>query len=100
MELKENFGSGSKKSERVMIEGFGQPNTHKAFHIGHFRNVCLSNALARILRFYGYDVLTANYFGDIGMHVAKWLWFYLKFYKGKLPVGFFKFVQFLFSKRT
>jgi arginyl-tRNA synthetase len=85
LELKENFGSGSKKSERVMIEGFGQPNTHKAFHIGHFRNVCLSDALARILRFYGYDVLTANYFGDIGMHVAKWLWFYLKFYKGKLP---------------
>ncbi|MGC8884929.1 MAG: arginine--tRNA ligase [Candidatus Nanoarchaeia archaeon] len=82
---KENFGAGEKKNIRLMIEGFGQPNTHKAFHIGHFRNICISDSLARMARFYGYDVITANYIGDIGMHVAKWLWFFTKFYKGDLP---------------
>jgi arginyl-tRNA synthetase len=30
-------------------------------------------------------VISANYIGDIGTHIAKWLWFYTKFYKGKIP---------------
>ena len=33
--------------ERVMIE-YSQPNTHKAFHVGHMRNVALGDSLVRI----------------------------------------------------
>lgn len=58
---------------RVMIE-FSQPNTHKEFHVGHARNVCLGDSLCRIFGYLGYDVIAANYIGDEGTHVAKCLW--------------------------
>ena len=61
--------------ERVMIE-FSQPNTHKGFHVGHLRNVSLGDSLVRIFRYNGYDVVGANYIGDVGTHIAKCLWAY------------------------
>jgi arginyl-tRNA synthetase len=64
------------RRERVMVE-FSQPNTHKAFHVGHMRNLCLGDALVRLLRADGFDVIAANYLGDVGAHIAKCLWWYL-----------------------
>lgn len=64
------------RTERVMVE-FSQPNTHKAFHVGHLRNVCLGDALVRLLRADGFEVISANYLGDVGAHIAKCLWWYL-----------------------
>jgi arginyl-tRNA synthetase len=58
---------------RVMVE-FSQPNTHKFFHVGHLRNVAIGDALVRILRADGHDVVAANYYGDFGIDVAKCLW--------------------------
>ncbi|MBU1205210.1 MAG: arginine--tRNA ligase [Nanoarchaeota archaeon] len=81
---KDDYGKAKKKKERVMIE-FSQPNTHKGFHIGHLRNASLGDSLVRIMRFNGYDVVAANYIGDIGAHIAKCIWYYLKFYKNKEP---------------
>ncbi|MFV8749967.1 arginine--tRNA ligase [Nannocystaceae bacterium ST9] len=57
----------------VMVE-YSQPNTHKAFHVGHMRNLCLGDSLVRLLRTTGYRVVAANYLGDVGTHVAKCLW--------------------------
>ncbi len=62
--------------ERVMIE-YSQPNTHKGFHVGHLRNVALGDSLCRIYRYNGYEVIGANYLGDVGAHIAKCLWYYL-----------------------
>lgn len=78
------YGHGPGQTDRVMVE-FSQPNTHKEFHIGHLRNVCLGNALTRILRFDGFDLLAANYIGDMGAHVIKALWCYLQFHQGEEP---------------
>ncbi len=66
------YGSGAKK-ERVMIE-FAHPNTHKAVHIGHARNLTLGEALSRTMSFAGSDVKRVNYQGDIGPHVARCMW--------------------------
>jgi arginyl-tRNA synthetase len=78
------FGSGQPAGERVMVE-FSQPNTHKAFHVGHLRSAILGDIVARILEFAGYDVVRANYPGDIGLHVIKWLWCYMNFHRGERP---------------
>lgn len=78
------FGSGAACGEQVMVE-FSQPNTHKAFHVGHLRSAILGDALARILEFAGYDVVRANYPGDIGLHVIKWLWNYMTRHAGERP---------------
>lgn len=64
---------GSRNSERVMIE-YSQPNTHKAFHVGHMRNAALGDSLVRIYEAMGHPVVAANYFGDEGAHIAKCLW--------------------------
>lgn len=60
-------------AEKIMIE-YSQPNTHKEFHVGHLRNACLGSSLVNLYRFVGQEVISANYIGDIGMHVAKCLW--------------------------
>jgi arginyl-tRNA synthetase len=67
-----------------MIE-FSHPNTHKAFHVGHLRGTILGDALCRILEFAGNSVVRANYPGDMGLHVIKWLWGYMKFHNGEEP---------------
>jgi arginyl-tRNA synthetase len=78
------FGQHTDRDETVMVE-YSQPNTHKAFHVGHLRNVILGGSICRILEFAGYDVIRANYLGDIGLHVVKWMWNYLKNHAGEVP---------------
>lgn len=81
-----DFGRGPRTEQRVMVE-FSQPNTHKAFHVGHLRNVILGNSVCNILDFAGHDVIRTNYLGDIGLHVIKWLWCYQKYHNGEQPSG-------------
>ncbi|HLQ32195.1 MAG TPA: arginine--tRNA ligase, partial [Chloroflexota bacterium] len=69
----QGYGAGETKNERCMVE-YSQPNTHKEFHVGHLRNAAFGNAIVRLLRFSGFDVLAANYIGDIGAHVIRCLW--------------------------
>ena len=78
------YGQGAPIAETIMVE-HSQPNTHKAFHVGHLRNSVLGVALSNILRAAGYDVKDANYIGDIGMHVIKCLWCYERFHRGEEP---------------
>jgi arginyl-tRNA synthetase len=78
------FGAGERGGERVMVE-FSHPNTHKAFHVGHLRGTILGDVICRILETAGYQVVRANYPGDMGLHVIKWLWAYLKFHAGEEP---------------
>jgi arginyl-tRNA synthetase len=81
-----DFGRGQPKGERVMIE-YAQPNTHHSFHIGHFRNAILGEALALLVEFAGFDTIRATYPGDIGLGVITILWIYEKFYQGQEPSG-------------
>ncbi|HEX8992494.1 MAG TPA: arginine--tRNA ligase, partial [Anaerolineales bacterium] len=81
-----DFGRGAPKTERVMVE-YAQPNTHHSFHIGHYRNTMLGEALARLVQFAGFDTIRASYPGDIGLGVITILWAYNKFYKGQEPEG-------------
>lgn len=80
----EKFGAGHPKNERVMVE-YAQPNTHHSFHIGHYRNTILGEALARIVEFAGFETIRASYPGDLGLGVITVLWAYEKFYKGQEP---------------
>lgn len=86
LEAQAGFGRGAAKGERVMVE-YAQPNTHHSFHIGHYRNTILGEALARIVEFAGFDTVRASYPGDIGLGVITVLWAYDKFYRGQEPAG-------------
>ncbi len=72
------------KGKKVLIE-YPSNNTHKEFHIGHFRNVCIGNALVQLYEKNGYKVYPINYLNDFGNHVAKCLWGLLKFHNHEKP---------------
>jgi len=84
LDEKETYGRQADRGKTVMVE-YSQPNTHKSFHVGHLRNVILGGSVCRILEFDGYNVIRANYLGDIGLHVVKWMWNYLKNHTGEKP---------------
>ena len=72
------------KRERIMIE-FSSPNTNKPLHLGHLRNNFLGDALARILEFYGYEVIKTCLVNDRGIHICKSMVAYQAAGKGEVP---------------
>ena len=62
---------------KTIIE-YSQPNTHKEMHVGHMRNLCYGDALVRLYRYCGVDIMSTTFPGDMGTHVAKCLWYYKK----------------------
>lgn len=64
------YGSSSiGKGKKVIIE-HTNANPNKALHIGHARNTCLGDSLARILRFTGHEVIVLDYADDTGSQMA------------------------------
>lgn len=74
LNLSEHTVSSVPDSKGTIIIEYACPNTHKAFHIGHLRNVILGESLVRLHEYAGYRVIRTNYQGDVGMHIAKCLW--------------------------
>lgn len=71
---KEKYGTSDwGKGNKYMFE-FAHPNTHKAFHIGHLRNITTGESLSRFYEAVGYEVIRVNYQGDVGLHIAKTLY--------------------------
>ena len=69
-----NFGKNETlEGKKIMVE-YTDPNPFKVFHIGHLVPNAIGETLARTLEFNGADVVRADYFGDVGIHVAKSLW--------------------------
>jgi len=77
---KKGFGENSLGKGKTRLVEYSQPNTHKAFHVGHIRGTSLGESLARIFRASGEKVTQMNYSGDTGMHIAKWIWCYKKYH--------------------
>ncbi len=57
------------KPMRISIE-HTSVNPNKAAHIGHLRNACLGDTLARLMRYLGHTVEVQNYIDDLGVQVA------------------------------
>jgi arginyl-tRNA synthetase len=62
----DRFGVEQTKSPRRIVIDFGSPNVAKPMHVGHIRSTVLGDALARIARFMGHDVIRDNHIGDWG----------------------------------
>jgi arginyl-tRNA synthetase len=50
---------------RIAID-YGSPNVAKEMHVGHLRSSILGDAIARLLRFQGHEVVPHNHLGDWG----------------------------------
>jgi arginyl-tRNA synthetase len=76
---KKDWGQLNLDKRKSLIE-FSQPNTHKAFHVGHIRGTSIGESLSRIFEAAGNNLKRINYSGDTGMHIAKWIWCYQKYH--------------------
>jgi len=59
--------------QKIIVE-FTDPNPFKEFHIGHLYSNTVGESICRLLEATGAQVCRADYFGDVGMHVAKSIW--------------------------
>ncbi len=74
LDQKENYGSFElSEAKKIMVE-FGQPNTHKAFTVGHIKGTISGLSICKLIENLGHKVIKTNYYGDIGMHTAKSTW--------------------------
>ena len=70
LEKGERYGSSEVGAGKRIIIEHTSVNPNKPLHVGHARNTCLGDSLARILRFIGYDVTVLNYIDDSGAQMA------------------------------
>ncbi|MCA9384446.1 MAG: arginine--tRNA ligase [Candidatus Magasanikbacteria bacterium] len=65
------------QSKSILLE-YASLNTHKEIHVGHLRNLFLGRSAQLLLEKAGYHVIPVSYQGDVGAHVAKCLWYFVK----------------------
>ena len=65
-----DFGHNSIGSGVKTLVEHTNINSNKAAHVGHLRNACIGDTVARMLRTQGYQVEADNYIDDSGVQVA------------------------------
>ncbi|MFA6295202.1 MAG: arginine--tRNA ligase [Candidatus Paceibacterota bacterium] len=60
-------------SKKVLVE-YTDPNTFKAFHIGHLMSNAIGESISRLIEYSGVQVTRICYPSDIGLHIAKSIW--------------------------
>ncbi len=56
--------------KKIIID-FGGPNVAKPMHVGHLRSSVIGDALQRLLRFVGHDVVSDIHLGDWGLQMGQ-----------------------------
>lgn len=70
----DDFGKNTLlKGKRIVVE-YTDPNPFKEFHVGHLYSNTVGESIATLTEAAGAIVWRADYFGDVGMHVAKSVW--------------------------
>ncbi len=67
-----------KKKTKVLLE-HTSANPTGPLHVGRARNPIVGDSIARILRAYGFDVITEYYVDDMGFQIASLVWGCLKY---------------------
>ena len=70
---------------RRWVVNFGDPNTTKALHVGHLRNVAIGNAVAGAAEALGIDVVRQSRVGDFGRSMGEAMAGYLAHGGGRTP---------------
>ena len=79
LEKDPNFGVEQIGQGKRVIIDYSSPNVAKSMHIGHIRSTVIGNAIDRLYRFLGYDVIADNHLGDWGTQFGLMLVGYREF---------------------
>src|SRR5206468_3236526 len=66
------------RPKHIVID-YSSPNVAKPMHVGHLRSTVIGDALYRILRFVGHDVIGDNHVGDWGTQFGMIIYGYKHF---------------------
>jgi arginyl-tRNA synthetase len=70
----DRLGVAETESPRRIVIDFGSPNVAKPMHVGHIRSTVLGDALARVAKFLGNEVIRDNHVGDWGTQFGMVIW--------------------------
>ncbi|WP_437227075.1 arginine--tRNA ligase [Planctomicrobium sp. SH661] len=62
----DRLGVATVQNPKTVVVDFSSPNVAKPMHVGHLRSTVIGDALVRILRFLGHNVIADNHIGDWG----------------------------------
>ncbi len=79
-----DFGKIVSNKKIVGIE-YPSPNTNKALHIGHLRNIAIGESILNLNKFAGNKVYHLNLYNDRGILISKSMLAYEKYALGKNP---------------
>jgi hypothetical protein len=71
--------------QQCWVVNFGDPNTTKALHVGHLRNVAIGNAVASAAEALGAHVVRQSRVGDFGRSMGEAMAGYLAHGRGRTP---------------
>ena len=75
----ERLGHQPTQLRRQYVIDYSGPNIAKPMHVGHLRSTVIGDALCRILRFIGHDVIGDNHIGDWGTQFGMIIYGYKHF---------------------
>lgn len=58
------------KNPKTVVIDYGGPNVAKSLHVGHLRSAVIGEALKRMNRFYGHQVIADAHLGDFGLQMG------------------------------
>lgn len=62
----DRLGASKADNPQTVVIDYSSPNVAKEMHVGHLRSTVIGDALARVLRFQGHEVVAQNHVGDWG----------------------------------
>lgn len=74
----DHYGHNHNLTGKKILVEYTDPNPFKEFHIGHLMSNSVGESLSRLIEANGAEVKRACYQGDVGLHVAKTIWAWLK----------------------
>jgi len=66
-----HLGTPQEGTGRTLVIDYSSPNIAKRMHVGHMRSTIIGNAIDRIYRFLGWNVVADNHLGDWGTQFGK-----------------------------
>jgi arginyl-tRNA synthetase len=70
MACSERLGVEPAHPPRTFVIDYSSPNVAKPMHVGHLRSTIIGDALARLFRFLGHQVVADNHLGDWGTQIG------------------------------
>jgi arginyl-tRNA synthetase len=75
----DRLGVEAVRDLHTVVVDFSSPNVAKPMHVGHLRSTVIGDAISRMLRFTGHNVITDNHIGDWGTQFGMIIYGYRHF---------------------